>query len=150
MSQKVRLRKVQKKDLEVFFEHQRDPAAYRMANFPSRDREAFFTHWKKILADTSVIVRTIVVDGEPAGNIVSFVQEGQLEVGYWTGREYWNKGITSQALAKFLKLIPTRPLHAHVAKGNYASKRVLEKCGFQLDDENAEEWVLVLDEEVES
>jgi len=32
-------------------------------------------------------------------------------------------------------MVPARPLHAHVAKHNVASIRVLEKCGFTVADE---------------
>ena len=57
-------------------------------------------------------------------------QDGEREVGYWVGKEYWGKGIATQALAEFLNQVKTHPLVAHVAKHNVASRRVLEKCGF--------------------
>jgi len=128
----VRLRDVTEEDLPIFFEHQRDPEATRMAAFPSRDRQAFMAHWAKIMADRSVILRTIVFDGEVAGNIVSWEQAGEREVGYWLGQEYWGRGTASRALAAFLDQVKTRPLYAHVAKHNLASRRVLEKCGFSV------------------
>ena len=37
-----------------------------------------------------------------------------------------------------------RPLHAHVAKHNAGSIRVLEKCGFRLELEEDAELVFVL------
>ncbi len=113
------------------------------------------THWIKILADDSVLIKTILFDGSVAGNIVCFEQLGEREVGYWLGKEFWGKGIASQALAQFLDLIETRPLYAHVAKHNIASKRVLEKSGFKVaaEDkffskifgEDIEEYILILD-----
>ncbi|HEY6708338.1 MAG TPA: hypothetical protein VJB61_12185, partial [Actinomycetota bacterium] len=45
MGDDVRLRDVEEPDLEVFFEQQLDAEAARLANFPSRDRERFMTHW---------------------------------------------------------------------------------------------------------
>jgi hypothetical protein len=36
------LRDVEEDDLEIFFEHQREPEANRVAAFPARDRDAFF------------------------------------------------------------------------------------------------------------
>jgi hypothetical protein len=36
----VRLRGVTEDDLPIFFEHQRDPVAKRMAAFPPRERDA--------------------------------------------------------------------------------------------------------------
>jgi hypothetical protein len=38
----VALREVTKEDLPIFFEHQLDAEATRMAAFPSRDRDAFY------------------------------------------------------------------------------------------------------------
>jgi RimJ/RimL family protein N-acetyltransferase len=128
----VTLRDVTPADLPIFYQHQHDPAAAHMAGFPSREWEPFLAHWNKILLNDSIVKKTIIVDGEVAGNIVSFVQEGEREVGYWIGREYWGKGVATQALRQFLDLVQERPLFAHVAKHNTASFRVLEKCGFRL------------------
>ena len=41
----VQLRDVVTADLPIFFEQQLDPEATQMADFPSRDRDAFMTHW---------------------------------------------------------------------------------------------------------
>lgn len=128
------LRDVNEADLPVFFEHQRDPIAARMAAFRSREREAFMTHWhERVLGTASNRARTIEVDGRPVGNVVSWEQGGRRLVGYWIGREHWGKGIATRALAEFLTHEPTRPLHAWVAVDNPASIRVLEKCGFRRD-----------------
>jgi RimJ/RimL family protein N-acetyltransferase len=51
-------------------------------------------------------------------------------VSYWLGKEYWGKGIATEALGLFLGIIEERPLYARAAKDNAASIRVLEKCGF--------------------
>ena len=116
--------------LPVLFEQQLDPEATRMAAFPSRDREAFLAHWTKILADASLVKKAILFEGRLAGHIGAFAVDGETLVGYWLGREFWGKGIATRALAAFLPLVAARPLHAHVAKHNVGSIRVLEKCGF--------------------
>ena len=128
----VKLREVEQSDLPVFFEQQRDPLANQMAAFPARDRDMFMAHWTKIMQDESILLRTILFEGQVVGNLVSFEISGKREVGYWLGREFWGKGIATQALAEFLKQIEERPLYAHVAKHNIASQRVLEKCRFTL------------------
>lgn len=131
MTHEVRLRAVEDGDLPVFFLHQRDPEATRLAAFPSRDRDAFLAHWAKIRATPEeTITRTILCDGHVAGHLGSWVQAGQREVGYWLGREFWGRGIASAALRLLLAEVPVRPLHAHVAQHNAASIRVLQKCGF--------------------
>src|SRR5262245_892972 len=70
------LRDVVESDLPVFFEHQRDPEAIAMADFPARDREAFDAHWKRILANPGLTKKTIVFEGQVAGNAVSWPQDG--------------------------------------------------------------------------
>jgi L-fuculose-phosphate aldolase len=141
---RVRLREVAEADLPILFEHQADPEAARLAAFPSRDREAFLAHWARILADPQVTARTILFEGQVAGNIVGFERSGRRLVGYWIGREYWGRGVASRALALFLRQEPTRPLYAHVARHNIASRRVLEKCGFTIEAEDAQELILQL------
>lgn len=127
----VTLRDVSEEDLGLFYEHQRDPVAARMAAFPSRERDAFMTHWRTKVLRPENLNRTILLDGRPAGYISSWEQEAKRLVGYWIGREHWGKGIATQALTAFLALEATRPLHAFVAEHNVGSIRVLEKCGFR-------------------
>ena len=154
MTRKVELREVLEADLEIFFEHQREPEGVQMASSPSREGEAFMAHWNKIMNDPAIILRTIVFEGQVAGNVVSFVGSGEREVGYWIGKEYWGKGIASTALEGFLELVVERPIFAHVAKHNLASRRVLEKCGFRVIGEDqwtdpegkeGEEYILKLE-----
>ena len=129
----VRLRRVEDDDVAVFFEHQSDPLAVAMAAFPARDEERFAAHWDKLRADDALVVRTIVADGEVAGNIGSWSQDGQQLLGYWVGREWWGRGVATRALALLVAEVRTRPLHAHVVAHNVGSIRVLEKCGFRRD-----------------
>jgi RimJ/RimL family protein N-acetyltransferase len=132
MGEEVRLREVEAADLEVFFEHQRDEEAARTANFPSRDRERFMAHWTtRVLGDPDAFARTVTVDGEPAGNVVAWWQEGRRFVGYWFGREWWGRGIGTRALGLFLERERHRPLYADPHAGNTASIRLLERCGFR-------------------
>lgn len=128
----MQLRDVEADDLPLFFEHQRDPIAVAMVAFRSRDRAAFDQHWAKILADGSALNKTVIADGQVAGNIASWLSERKREIGYWIDRAFWGRGVATEALSAFLRLEQTRPLHAGVAKHNAASLRVLQKCGFTL------------------
>lgn len=140
------LRPVEPSDLPTFFEHQRDPVAVRMAAFPSRERDAFDAHWAKILKSPTGFIRTVLFEGEVAGNVLSFELDGRREVGYWIGRNLWGRGIATRALSLFLEIETTRPLYGHVAKANVGSIRVLEKCGFDsAAEENEDAIVLRLD-----
>jgi RimJ/RimL family protein N-acetyltransferase len=131
MTVDVVLRDVTEDDLPILFEHQLDPEATAMAAFPSRDRQAFFEHWRtRVFPDPANIRKAIVVDGEVVGNLVCWGLEGEREVGYWIGRERWGTGIATAAVRAFLEGYPERPLWAHAASRNVGSRRVLEKCGF--------------------
>jgi Acetyltransferases, including N-acetylases of ribosomal proteins len=100
------LRDVAETDLDVFYEQQLDPEATAMAIFPARDREAFDAHWRRLLADDSLVKRTIVDAGAVAGNIGCWKQDGRLLVGYWVGREFWGRGLATAALAELVTEIP--------------------------------------------
>src|SRR5262245_55729848 len=117
-SPRVVLREVVDSDLPIFFEHQRNPEAVRMAAFPSRDHDAFMTHWAKLRREPSNIIRTIVCDVQVAGNIGSWIAEDRRLIGYWIGREFWGRGVATAALAAFVAEVKDRPLHAFVAKHN--------------------------------
>ena len=67
---------------------------------------------------------------------MSWEQEGERPVGYWIDRAHWGRGIASRALPAFLRIVTARPLVAHVAKHNVASRRVLEKSGFVVVEES--------------
>jgi RimJ/RimL family protein N-acetyltransferase len=128
------LRDVTMSDLPIFFDHQLDPEANRMAAFTAKDpadRDTFIARWTKILGDESITIQTILFNGQVVGHVLSYRDEdGQPEVSYWIGRPYWGKGVATRALSAFLDHIKVRPLYARAAKDNIGSLRVLEKCGF--------------------
>jgi RimJ/RimL family protein N-acetyltransferase len=146
------LRDVTEDDLPIFFEHQREPEAHRMAAFAPRELDAFMLHWRtKVIGEPTARKRTIVVDDGVAGNIGSWNADGKRWVGYWIGREYWGRGIGTAALSEFLREETTRPLSAYVAARNLGSIRVLQKCGFrqigsvQHGSDGVEEYLFQLD-----
>jgi RimJ/RimL family protein N-acetyltransferase len=133
----VQLRPVEPGDLDALFEHQRDPEANRMVAFgpvDPDDRSAFDRRLQRTLADPDVVARSVEADGQLAGSVLLW-RDGALdapEVTYWLGRDFWGRGIATEALRQFLALIPTRPLYGRAASTNPASVRVLEKVGFRL------------------
>lgn len=128
----VELRDTVEDDLPILFRHQADPEASAMAAFPSRDWEAFVAHQAKIAAGPDMLQQTILVDGDVAGDIGSWQADADRNVGYWIGRSFWGRGVATAALRAFLELETTRPLTAYVAAHNLGSRRVLEKCGFEM------------------
>jgi RimJ/RimL family protein N-acetyltransferase len=126
----VRLRPVEQSDLVIFLAHQADPVAAAMAAFPTRAPDAFYAHWAEILADPTNVALTITADRAVVGDIVSWVEDGRREVGYWIGREAWGRGYATAALRLLLESVPDRPMYARAADHNVGSRRVLEHCGF--------------------
>jgi len=156
----ITLRQVEPSDLETFYEQQLDPEAIRMAAFVSRDpkdKVAFHAHWNKILNSPQITQRTIIADGQVAGYIGCFPDGENMEVTYWLGREFWGRGIATQALKRMLHLVVARPIFARAASDNIGSIRVLAKCGFKIIGKNkgfangrgqvTEEYILRLEPE---
>jgi len=135
----ILLREVHPQDREIFYLQQLDAEANWMAAFVSKDpadRESFEDHWDKILASPQNVNRTVLASGQVAGHIACYPNSGHLEVTYWLGREFWGKGIATGALRLMLGAVTVRPLLARTAKGNPASLRVLQKCGFVIVGED--------------
>lgn len=74
--------------------------------------------------------------GKAAGSIGYFKrqQDKPFEVGYWIGKEFWGKGITSEALTQFLDLVAKGNivdlLVATALVDNQASHKILNNAGF--------------------
>lgn len=133
MANNITLRDVKKADLAIFFQQQLDKDANHMAAFTHKDptdRDAFDSHWAKILKDKKVITKTIMAGGKVAGSVAVYEVFGERQVTYWLGKVFWGQGIATTALKAYLKMVKARPLYARVAIDNYGSIRVLEKCGF--------------------
>lgn len=133
-----RLRPVTYEDLLVFYEHQCDPEAARLAGLSPRPRHEFDMYYAKALANPANVLRTIEVDNAPVGHFAAFPRGGRHEVGYWIARAYWGRGLLTRAFPEFLRDVPVRPLHALTAAQNTASIRALERAGFVRESEVAD------------
>lgn len=126
MTTNLSLRPVTSTDLPIFFEYQLEGEANWMAAFTAKDptdRAAFMAHWQRILANKTVFIQTILADGEVAGSVLSYEDEGKPDVSYWLGKRYWGRGIASWALSEFLaRHNLTLPMYARVAKDNPGGK----------------------------
>lgn len=135
--EEVSLRALEDDDLPILYGFYSDPVSVAMAGMPPRDEEAFSAHRAKTMANPSNVLLGITVGGELVGDIGSWPDEGgQRKLGYWIGREYWGRGIATAALTAFLGELTERPLYADVLRTNVGSRRVLQKCGFRLLDED--------------
>ncbi len=149
----IELRPVVVSDLDAFYEFQSDPEAVAMAAFGgSRDRASHFEVWTtRIMVNPDGLARTVLVDGVVAGNMLCWSHDGERLVGYWIGRDFWGRGVATEALGLFVQEIPDRPLTALVVLTNRGSQRVLEKNGFvrierrSSPEDELEEFVYRLD-----
>ncbi len=133
------LRPVRDEDHDALFEFQRDPGAVRMAAFTRADpgdRAAFDEHQHRVRTTPGVRHRAIERDGALVGTVAAFTMEGEREVTYWVDPARWGEGIATEALGLLLAEEPERPVFARVAVHNTGSRRVLERCGFQVVGED--------------
>ena len=64
----------------------------------------------------------------------------EYSIGYNVAKEYWGNGYAGEmvyALIDFARSLGIKSITAPVAKANKASNRVMEKCGFTVDDESS-------------
>jgi RimJ/RimL family protein N-acetyltransferase len=153
----ITIREVESSDLATFYEHQLDPEALRVAAFVGRDpkdKMGFDADWENFEVVTNT-TRTIVAEKQVAGYIACYPHDENLEATYWLGREFWGRGLATQALNRMLKRVAERPIVGRAATDNIGSVRVLQKCGFRIIGKNkgfakgrgedTEEYILRLD-----
>jgi RimJ/RimL family protein N-acetyltransferase len=133
---RVTLRPATDADFDALFALESDATGADMIAFLPRDpgdRDAFSAHFARITSDDTVVTRIIEADGAFAGYAVSFLIDGERQVGYWIARELWGRGIASAALAALVSELPERPLWGSTAADNLGSQRVLQRIGFVFD-----------------
>jgi RimJ/RimL family protein N-acetyltransferase len=106
----------------------RIPHPYKMA-----DAESFICGANK--ADGEAVFLITLRDKTVIGACGITTQEATPELGYWLGVPYWGNGYATEALHAVIDYAFTDLAHAALQAGarvtNPASRRVLEKCGFQ-------------------
>ncbi|HTT48194.1 MAG TPA: GNAT family N-acetyltransferase [Pseudolabrys sp.] len=106
----------------------RIPHPYKMA-----DAESFIAGANQ--AGGEAVFLITLRDGTIIGACGVLQQEPAPELGYWLGVEHWGKGYATEALHAVIDFAFTDLAHESLQAGarvtNPASRRVLEKCGFQ-------------------
>ncbi len=106
----------------------RIPHPYKM-----EDAEGFITGANKAGGECVYLITKH--NGAVVGACGIVTQDDAPELGYWLGVEYWGKGYATEALHALVDYAFTDlahdALHAGARVTNPASRRVLEKCGFQ-------------------
>lgn len=129
----ITLRPTTAADLETLFQFQTDEEGSYLAAFMApnhTDKAAYLEKHTRFLSDPTINNMTILIGNTIVGSVAKYMMFGNAEITYWIDRNYWGKGIASQALHEFLKIEPARPLFGHTAFDNFGSQKVLENCGF--------------------
>ena len=130
---RITLRTTDKADLDMLFEFQKDAEANRLAAFTAEDptdKAAYLAKYEPFLSDPTINNQTILLDGVIVGSVAKFERSGEAEITYWIDRKVWGQGIATDAVRTFLSTETKRPIVGRVAFDNFASQRVLERCGF--------------------
>lgn len=133
MSTIISLSETEEVDLNAFFRFQLDKEANYLAAFTEKnphDKAVYIEKYTKLLADPTINMRTIKVNGVVAGSVAKFIMHAEAEITYWIDKKFWGQGIATIALQKFLNIEKVRPIYGRTAFDNYSSQKVLEKCGF--------------------
>jgi len=96
------------------------------------DAEQFIASSNRQNGEATFIV---ALDDQPIGVCGVSPQNGAAEIGYWIGAPFWGRGYATEAVRAVIDHAFGELGHAALQAGprvsNPASRRVLEKCGFQ-------------------
>lgn len=94
--------------------------------------------------DGPLVYPILLKDGTNVGYVQLVPIEEGFEVGYHIGKEYTQNGYATEALEAFLNdIMPRKGLdkvYGICVSENIASKKVMEKCGFQKEYEGIGEY----------
>ena len=101
--------------------------------YQKSDAESFIAGANK--SNGEAVFMVTLRDGTVIGACGIVNQEETPELGYWLGVPYWGKGYATEAMHAVIDYAFTDLAHEALQAGsrvtNPASRRVLEKCGFQ-------------------
>jgi RimJ/RimL family protein N-acetyltransferase len=110
--------------------------AENTARIPHPYRLADADEWISSVAGANKHSFLITLDGAPIGACGLDLRDGPTpELGYWLGAPYWGQGFATEAAQAVIDYafedLGHDALQAGARVSNPASRRVLEKCGFQ-------------------
>lgn len=112
------------------------PYPYTLKDARGWIKKALKRQTAKVVTD---FVLAIVIDGEVVGavGLHRIAKNHKAEIGYWLAEHHWGKGIMTEAVKLMdktgRKKFGLKRIYAGVFITNTGSKRVLEKCGFELE-----------------
>ncbi|MFA5754038.1 MAG: GNAT family protein [Patescibacteria group bacterium] len=109
--------------------------------YTPKDARSWLSKLEKRQADPSggSLYWAIEIDGQAVGGVSlrHIIARHKAEIGYWLGAAYWGQGIMSEVVKNIksfaFKTLKLKRLWAGCFTINPASRRVLEKNGFELE-----------------
>ena len=143
MTYNIKLRRFKCEDAEAlaYFCNDEDLQKYLLLSklpYTIYDARDFIKYAKDCEENGGEQCFAITLDDNAIGCISYTVQSGchcnSASVGYYIGKEYWNRGIMPVAVKNVLEIIfqntAINRVFAEIFAENTSSARVLEKCGF--------------------
>lgn len=142
-TERLVLRPWQENDAEDLYKYAKDPRVGPIASWPvHRSVEESREIIKSVLSAKETYAVCLKEYGKPIGSVgINFkensnidLKDGEGELGYWLGVEFWGKGIIPEACKELIRHafedLKLEKLWCASHKGNHNSERVKEKCGF--------------------
>lgn len=138
----ITLRKFRQDDIPLLVEYLNNDKVTRYItaaiNQPYTQDDAL--QWLAFCADNSLI-NAIAYDGQLVGcisaTVGNFEYSHSAELGYWLGRQHWQKGIASQAVQMFIRQLQQTTslsrVFVSVVAENHRSINVLTNNDFELE-----------------
>lgn len=147
----IELRERTETHVRIQYEKIRDPEIWAMIPMTEKTLEQAIADYKKtLLPGAASFGLTIYVDGSYVGDIwfycIDLEEEPNTMIGYCIHeKEFWNRGIATEALKQFLEIAVPRfglkTVGGIAYCANRASLRVMEKNGFVKVEEFTEDGV---------
>lgn len=141
---RVLLRPLEEKDAKSLQENINDPDIYKYTltiphPYEMSHAEWWINHTQERIKEKKAY--ELGIELKETGNIIGGMgichidpAHDSAEVGYWLGKKYWGKGITTEALDLLMNFafneLKLHRLHANTFIDNIGSQKVLEKSGF--------------------
>ena len=139
------LRPWQESDAETLYKYASDPEIGPAADWPPHTSvEDSLEVIRTVFSAPETYAVVLKETGEPVGSIGLLFGEGshvagilpdEAEIGYWTGKPYWGRGLMPEAVRCLLYYCFTdlgiSAVWGAYYDGNMKSRRVMDKCGFR-------------------
>ena len=149
----IQLRHFKKEDAEGVQRLANHPELAKMIGLPHpyllSYAEAWIRSQPEAIRRGSEYPYAIICDDQLVGTITLRIDRSNNigELGYWIGREYWGKGIATEAARQIIRFgfyeLALHKIHASALLRNPGSQRVLEKAGLSREGVRKEHRLLL-------